>query len=53
MPAVVANLKILREAGIRYRRTLTARKPDIKRMFIAMPVNGFGVSLHPEIGENI
>jgi len=47
------NLKNLREAGARYRRTLSARKPDIKRMFIAMPVNGFGILLHPELGENI
>ena len=47
------NLKNLRAAGDRYRRTLSARKTDIKRMFIAMPVNGTGILLHPEIGENI
>jgi hypothetical protein len=49
----VENLKNLREAGARYRRALSARKPDIKRMFIVMPVNGFGISPHHDLGENI
>jgi hypothetical protein len=34
-------------------KTLPARKPDIKRMFIAAPECGGGILLAPEIGENI
>jgi len=47
------HLKNHRGTGARNRETLSARKPDIKRMFIAAPECRFGISLPREIGENI